>query len=199
MNKNFFKIAALTAFAGLILTSCGSSKVAERSANSAGNPFGDVYEAPCAELDSETEFAATGIAEGSKAQMGTLQLVALGNAQDVVRRKMQHSYKGMVSGYMNQVGTNAGNDLENKLEAAGNQIIDKIVNDTRATCGPKFSGVDDKGNVSCYIGIRISKKQVADAIANQVSNDEELSIRFKEEEFRKRMEEKFADYKEGQK
>ena len=57
--------------------------------------------------------------------------------------------------------------------------------------------VDDKGNVNCFIGIRISKKAVADKIADYVSEDEELKIRFKEDQFRQRMKESFKDFKEN--
>jgi hypothetical protein len=187
----------------VVLSACGSGKqIAGQQSNrvnNAGSPFGDVYESPCTELDSETEFAATGIASGSRNLMGELQGLALANAQGIARQKMQHAYKGAIDDYTNSVGTNTGRDIETKLERGGTQIIDRIVNDTRATCGPKFSSVDDKGNVTCYVGIRISKKQLAEAIANQVSEDEEMKIRFKEQDFRKRMEESFNKFKEDSK
>jgi hypothetical protein len=85
------------------------------------------------------------------------------------------------------------------VERAGTQIIDRIINDTKATCGPKFSSVDDKGDVICFIGIKISKKQLATAITDHVSKDEELKIRFNEQEFRKRMDENFKKFKEDNK
>ena len=59
-----------------------------------------------------------------------------------------------------------------------------------------FSGVDAKGNVNCYVGIRVYKKQLADKIADAVSQDEELLVRFKESKFRQYMQEKFKEYKE---
>ena len=54
-----------------------------------------------------------------------------------------------------------------------------------------------KEAIDCFIGIRISKKQVADAIADYVSKDDELKIRFNEQEFRKRMDEEFKKFKEN--
>ncbi|MDR0981747.1 MAG: hypothetical protein LBM07_00690 [Culturomica sp.] len=187
------------------LSACGGSKrfSDNYSGNIKGSPFGDVYQSPCSELDSETDFTATGIAVGSRLRMGELQGMALANAQGIARQKMQHAYKGAIDDYTNSVGTNTGTDIETKIERGGTQIIDRIINDTRAVCGPKFSSVDDKGNVTCYVGIRISKKEiaakVAEAVANQVSDDEELKIRFKEQEFRKRMEESFSNFKEDSK
>lgn len=183
----------------LLLSSCGTQKNAMTTANNnrSTSPFGDVYEVPAAENDTDEYFGATGIASGSKARMGELQLMALTNAQNIIRQKMQHAYKGAVDDYMNSVGNNAGTDIEAKIERGGTQIIDVIVNDTQASKGPMFSAVDDKGNVTCYIGIRISKKAMADKIADYVSEDEELKIRFKEDQFRQRMKESFKEFKEN--
>ena len=199
--KKIFTFAAVVC-AAMMMVSCGASKkatVAYAPASQSNNPFGDVYEAPCAEFDTPQYFAATGIAVGAKARMADLQRLALANAQQVIRQKMEHAYKGAIADYLNSVGTNAGTDIENKLEAGGDQIMDLIVNETSATCGPKYSGVDEKGNVTCFIGIRIPKKALAETIVetvtDNVSEDEELKIRFKEDEFRKRTLENFERFK----
>lgn len=195
MKKNLFLMAALVA--GMcVITSCGSQKTAV-APTQAVNPFGTgTYSAPGFEPDTDEYFAALGIANGPHARMDVLQLTALTNAQNVVRQKLKHAYKGMVSDYSNYIGNNSGSDAQTHVERAGDQIIDAIVNDTQAR-SLNFSGVDEKGNVNCYVGIRIYKKQLADKIADAVSEDEELKIRFKESEFRKYMQEKFKDFKEN--
>ena len=197
--KTFNLIVAVTViFMSAGMTSCGGSKQTSTGYKPvAGSPFGEVFEAPCADRDTPEYFVGLGISNGSRSRMDVLQTAALTNAQNIARQKMQHAYKGMISDYSNYIGNNAGSDAEAKVERAGNQIIDRIVNDTEAWCGPKFSGVDEKGSVSCYIGIRISKRQVADAIADYVSKDDELKIRFNEQEFRKRMDEEFRKFKEN--
>jgi hypothetical protein len=187
-------ILATSVAVAVALSSCGGSQQVA-SAKGGGNPFPDVYDTPCAMPDTDDEFGATGIASGSKNRMDVLQTAALTNAQNLIRQKMQHAYIGAIDNYSDYIGGNAGSDAQTKVEGAGSQIIDKIVNDTRAVCGPKFSGVDEKGDVMCFVGIKISKKQVVDAITDHVSNDEELKIRFKEQEFRKRMDETFKKYK----
>lgn len=196
MKKFLFYVATATT---LLLASCGTQKNAMTTANNnrSASPFGDVYEVPVAENDTDEYFGATGIAYGSAVQKGELQRIALQNAQDMIRQKMKHAYKGAVDGYMNTVANNVGRDIQSKVEAGGTQLIDAIVNDTQASKGPFFSSVDEKGNVDCYIGIRISKKAMADKIADYVSEDEELKIRFKEDQFRQRMEESFKKFKEN--
>ncbi|MCM1151958.1 MAG: hypothetical protein NC209_04875 [Alistipes sp.] len=187
-----------TMVATLLCVSCGTTKPATVASNTRpGSPFGDVYEVPAAEHDTDDYFGATGIATGPKARMDVLQMSALTNAQNIVRQKMQHAYKGAIDDYSSYIGNNAGSDAVNKVERAGTQIIDAIVNDTQATKGPMFSAVDEKGNVTCYVGIRVSKKVIAEKIADYVSEEEELKIRFKEEQFRQKMEENFKKFKEN--
>ena len=196
MNK-IYAMAAIAAT--MMFASCSATKNATTTANNtrSASPFGDVYEVPAAENDTDEYFGATGIASGPKARMGELQLMALTNAQNIIRQNMQHAYKGAVDDYMSSIGNNAGTDIEAKIERGGTQLIDVVVNDTQASKGPMFSAVDEKGNVTCFIGIRISKKMMADKIADYVSEDEELKIRFKEDQFRERMKESFKEFKEN--
>lgn len=194
--KTLFVLATMVAM--MFLVSCGTTKPATVANNThSGSPFGDVYEVPAAEHDTDDYFGATGIASGPKARMDVLQMAALTNAQNIVRQKMQHAYKGAIDDYSSYIGNNAGSDAVNKVERAGTQIIDAIVNDTQATKGPMFSAVDEKGNVTCYVGIRVSKKAIAEKITDYVSEDEELKIRFKEDQFRQKMEENFKKFKEN--
>ncbi len=195
--KKVFVFVAIAATA-MVVVSCGSTRQSTVFAsNSPGNPFADVYEAPAAEYDTDEYFGATGIAYGPRARMDVIQSQALRNAQDIVRQKMQHAYKGVIDDYSSYIGNNLGADAETKMERGGTQIIDVIVNDTRITKGPMFSAVDEKGNVTCYVGIRVSKAQLAEQISDYVSNDEELKIRFDEEQFRKRMDEAFKEFQEN--
>ena len=186
--------------AGIIFSSCKSQQVQQASTDykpKPGSPFGEFYEPPCAEKDTDDEFAAFGTANGSRNRMDVLQTSALTNAQNVIRQKMRHAYRGAIDDYSNYMGNNVGSDAQAKVERGGMQIIDRIINDTKVVCGPKFSSVDDKGDVTCFVGIRISKKELAQAIANHLSEDDELKIRFNEQEFLKRMDENFKKYKES--
>lgn len=199
MKKISF-IAALAAATLMLVSSCGAPRqmantTPQFTGSSVQNPFGPTFEVPCAQYDTDEYFAATGIATGPNTRMDVLQTAALTNAQNIVRQKMQHAYKGAIDDYSNYIGTNAGTDADIKVERAGTQIIDQIINDTQARC-QQFSGVDDKGNVTCYIGIQISKKETADKISDFVSQDEELRVRFQEFDFRQRMEENFKNFKE---
>ncbi|MCQ2360619.1 MAG: hypothetical protein MJ009_03950 [Paludibacteraceae bacterium] len=164
------------------------------------NPFGETFEAPCQVYDTDEEFAATGIFEGTSSQKQEVQKGAVLAAQELIRIKMKHSYNGMISEYSSSYGKNAGNDIERKMEAAGDRVIDQIINDSKQSC-VKWSEVDDKGHITCYTSVIISKKETAQKISQEVeemlSQDEKDRIGFNEQEYRKQMEERFKQYKEG--
>jgi hypothetical protein len=215
IKKLVLKLVVVSAIAS-VLVSCGGSKSQSPSSSTSGstqpqqadvsggggNPFGEVYEVPCNVYDDDDWFAATGIASGPRTRMDVLQMTALTNAQNMIRRKMKHAYQGLVKDYSNLIGNNQGTDADIHIESGGDQIIDAIVNDSRATCGPKFSAPDAKGQVNAYLAIKISKREVANKLADKVedmvSKDEELRIRFQESNFRDEMAKKFKEFKEEQ-
>ena len=184
----------------LICVSCGSSKpVAETRST---NPFnGEFYAAPDAEIDTKEYFVGTGFGYGSRVEKSALQKTALTNAQDILRQKMTHSYKGMVSNYMNNYGNDVGTDIQTKLEQGGIQVIDVIVADTYESASAKFSSVDEKGDIECVANIRVYKNELADRLAKKatedLSSEEKLQIDFKEDQFRKKMQEAFSQFKDA--
>lgn len=224
MKKNILVMAF--GMAAMLVTSCGSTKpmvvyqqpyqqqypyqqqpvqqypiqqqpVQQNTQPQQGSPFGQTYTMPTFEPDTEEYFAATGTANGPRARMDVLQRAALSNAQSMIRAKMKHAYKGVVSDYSNYMGMGSASSAMTKVEQGGDQIIDAVVNETMAR-DVRFSSVDEKGNVDCYVGVRIYKKQAAEKIVEGLSNDQELKLRFNEDQFRQRMEKVFKDYKESQ-
>lgn len=201
MKKTMFIITML--FCGMMLFSaCGSTKATAQNNNTtkSNSPFGETYQMPCEEYDSQSEFAATGIYKCSANQKGEAQKNALLNAQQLVRMKVAHTYKGMLSDFSSSYGGNAGNDVQNKMVMAGDQAINAVLDHTRATC-VRFSGIDGRGDIECYVGIRISKMELAEKIAGRVndvlSQDEKTRIDFNEKKYREEMEKRFADFKEN--
>ncbi len=191
------------AFVALVLSSCGASKNNQTASNSVPkNPFGEVYDMPITVNTDEENFGATGISPtGAMAIMGTLQLEAAENAKKMIYAQMAHKYKSVVDSYFNNVGNNLGTDFQNKLEGAGTAVIDRLVNDVKYSIGPKWTSPGNKGLMQAFYGIKIPKTTVAqeltDAVADVVSEEEELKIRFKESQFRKRLDEEFGKYKEN--
>ena len=190
----------------LFMVACGSEP--QRSAGNSStpaasqNPFGQTYNTPCEMYDDDDWFADTGIAMGSYKQKGTVQQNALTNAQDLCRAKVKHAYKGMISNFAQTHGNNNGSDIINKVSRAGDQIIDAVINDTQAKC-KAWGSVDSDGMIEAYVGIKIRKRELSEKIAQEVKNvlteDEKTRIDFKEDEYRKQMDDRFEKYKEEKK
>ncbi len=194
MKKNVLIMMALIASAFVIL-GCGSSKktVSQQTLPQSGNysdPFGPTTRTPLFRPSDENYWYEVGIASGPKARMGQVRIEALRNAQALVREEMQHAYQGKVKELSNMAGDNIDTDYQNKATAIGTKTIDVIVNNTNPI--DEISNMDEKGNVTFYRLICISKKETAQKIAKAMSEDKDLRSNFKEEDLRKSMEEGFA-------
>lgn len=195
--KTFHSFAVLLMTA-LVLSSC-SAKQAVAQSQKTQNPFGETFEAPCQVYDTKQDFAASTSFRGSSMQRNEVQKGALLAAQELIRLKMQHAYKGMVSEYSASVGNNRGNDVERKMTSAGDRIIDAIINETMQSC-TRWSGIYDDGDIECYIAIEISKEETARRISQEVKDhltqDEKDRIGFNEEVYREKMQKRFEEYQE---
>jgi len=202
MKKNLFMMVALVAGVS-VMTSCGGSskqvvaqtQVLQSSGNYA-DAFGPTASVPLARPDNAEYWYEVGVATGTKSNFSDLQDNALLSAQRRIAMKMKHAYKGVVSDYANSYTTKRGTDTQSKMERAGDRIIDAIVGNTDGL--DYRQNLDDKGNLTYFVLIGVSKKETSDKIANAISKDEKLGMDFKESEFRKTMDEKFAKFKEEQ-
>lgn len=178
-----------------VFVSCGVKQASGHRATGGVSPFGtSAIEAPCQLYDTEDYFAATASFRGTHLQPQELQLNALNAAQEIIYRKMIHIYEAMVSDYHNSIGNNRGNDIERKLESAGDRIIKIIVKETSQKC-IRYSEVLDNGDCICTVGIEISKEEVARRVSTEVSNkltqEEKNQIRYNEQQYRDYMNQGF--------
>ena len=190
----------LTVMAAMVGSSCDTQK--QLASAQPKNPFGQTFSLPCAIKDTRDKFAATGIYRGSSYQKGQCHIEAIANAQAVIREKYHHAYNGMISDYSASIGNNRGNDITNKMERAGDRVLDMMLNDAMEVCS-QFSEVYDDGMVECYVAIEIDKGELSTNVSKQVADvltqEEKDRIRFDEYNFRKEMEERMKNYKEEKK
>lgn len=200
MKTKFFTCAIL-ALLTLSTVSCGSQQPVTQVQKPVSSFSGNYNAAPDAETDTKEYFVGTGFSYGSRVQKSVLQRTALTNAQNIIRQKLQHSYEGMITDYMNNYSNDKGSDIQAKIEAAGTQVINAIIGDTYESATAKFSDVDEKGNVECVVNVRVYKNELVDKLAKKVSEDlsadEKMKIDFKENEFRQKMESKFEKFSEN--
>lgn len=181
--------------AAIALVSCAGKPPQQAEVS----PLGETV-FPCQVFDDDEWFYARGIASGSRAQVDAVNRLALTYAQDRIRQKMEHAFEGMVSPYMDGIGGNQGTDIGRNTKIAGDQIIRDIMPSTEMTC-EKYSGVDEKGHIEAYVAVRMSRKPVSDKlldmVEDMVSKDEEMGIRFREQNYREQMAKRFKEFKQN--
>lgn len=180
-----------------IFSSCGAKQQVAQSSKST-KPFGPTSEMPCQIYDTPKEFAATTAWRGSKNKMDEVRFHALEEAQNIIKLKVRRSYKGLMSEYKVSWGTNAGNDVADKMEMACDNVLEGMLNETSESC-IRWGDIDEDGHLYCYIAIKISKEELADksakAVKNLLTEDEKRRIDFREEEFRKKLDERYESFK----
>lgn len=170
---------------GVLIASCCScttqKKIAVQEQPVAGMPQAATA-APQATGDTDEYFEGWGIHYGSQVQMGELHILALANAQKVIRQKIIHCYEGIMEDYLKEKSDTLKRDLKTDLSIYGEHAINAVVGDTWEVGAPQFSAVDERGNVTCTVLARVKRKDVTARFA---------SFLFHEGEMRKQLEEKF--------
>jgi hypothetical protein len=192
MNRVKISLLAATFGLAIVFTSCASKS---KEAKDVPKNLDDkpTHELPCAARDDDEWFVATGVANGPRTRIDVMQGAALANAQGMIRQKMKYVYEGIVSDYKQYLGNNQGTDLDINNETGGDQIINLLVNETRVVCGPRFTEPDAKGHVEAYIGIKISKADFADKVADKIETMVPASERQRIEENKRNFQEYSAN------
>ena len=191
----FSVLVSICAFC-MLLASCGGNKQVVQSERRYTNPFeGGAFDVPCAVYDDDEYFAATGFARGSFARQGELQRLALSNGQEMVAQKIRHAVQGQITSYFESTGSNEATDIDANTESKIVSDIMTIVNNTSHCC-LKFSGVDEKGNTTCYIGIKVEKQVIADAVTENLSQSKKDDIRRRSDEFAPHLTKGLKEYRE---
>lgn len=144
------------------------------------------YVLPCWEEDTD-EYYTAHVQRIMKPNQVTLQATALLRlAQQQMRQKIKGRYKAVVRDYMDQLDVDDKYTVASHIESAGEMVIDQMINDTKEACR-EMTRPDADGNVTLYLSIRVSKKELTDGIVNQISKDKETAVRQNEETFRSKI------------
>jgi hypothetical protein len=135
--------------AGII--SCGGSKQGRRAEAAEKSQFGTMVDTPCQLFDDDDWVTATGIASGPRSFMGEIQKNAVSNGQRIILDKISLARPSTTGSYM--------------------------LPGVRMICGPMFSAPDSTGKVTCYVGLKVSKKELADINVKDSIFIEELRLR----------------------
>lgn len=187
----------------LAMTSCKSTKPVETKAPVSNQSNADVYDVPCWMADDDEWFYATAQRQFKQSSMNTAPTATLRSAQLQMRQKLQSVYRAVLRDYFDQMDTDEGSYANEHIESAGDLIVKTAINETYEVCR-KQTRPDEKNNVIMYVTIKVSKKKFTDNMVKQLSEDEQLKVRFNEKTFRdsafkvfeKSNEKEFNEFKE---
>ena len=168
----------------LAITSCKSTqKSAETTTPSTKQLDVEVFEVPCYMTDDDDWFYATIQRTCKQSSMNTAPTATLRSAQMLMRQKLAGIYKAVLRDYFDQMDTDNGNYANQHLESAGDLVIKAAINHTYEVCR-KQTRPDDKGNVTMFMTIKVSKKNFTDDLVKKITDEEEMKVRFNEKKFR---------------
>lgn len=173
----------------ILISSCASEP---KTASKEEPIFGKSIEQPCTLYSDGSYFAGMGI--GRAMEKDEAKNKALIDARTFCSLLVKHSYKGMVSNFMQSMGHNNATDIESKVSMAGDSVIEAELEDATPTCLEYAKGGDD-GSIEAYISIKINKKELSSKIAKKVDQvltpSEKEQINYDEDNYRKKMEKAF--------
>lgn len=165
------------------MTSCKSTKAVETKAPASSQSSADVYDVPCWMADDDEWFYATAQRQFKQSSMNTAPTATLRSAQLQMRQKLQSVYRAVLRDYFDQMDTDEGSYANEHIESAGDLIVKTAINETYEVCR-KQTRPDEKNNVIMYVTVKVSKKKFTDNMVKQLSEDEQLKMRFNEKTFR---------------
>lgn len=141
------------------------------------------YQIPCWQADDEDYYYASASRRRGFNQQNTLATATLRAANQQMQQKIKSALKQVIRDYFDQMDINEKSDEAMHIESAGERIVDTYLNDVMEYCREQ-TRPDDEGMIIMYIGIKVSKKGLTDALARGLSQDQKLRLRFDEQKFR---------------
>ena len=176
----------MTAFcATTMLSSCGKKTVAKA-------PSGEVeIIVPCSGKEYFTDkktFRANSVGE-SMDQVASKKK-ALSNARAEIAASIQTTVKSVTDNYLNSRTFNQKEEVEQKYENLGREIVDQQLSGVKTICERLVKTAD--GNYKTYVAIELSSDELLESYnnrMNKLSKDERLKIDYDYEKFKKTFDE----------
>lgn len=182
-----FRMLGMAILAMALLASCGSKRnTTTNNYNNSNQPIteGTRVLIPCQgdSFDDADYFRDLGIGTALNPQMA--RKAAVKAAQSMVKERLNGLVKGLSTDYSNSTsGTASADKVQSIIEGEFTTVIEKMLNDADKVCEDMVK-LDD-GSYRAYYAIQISKKEIVNKTADVLSENEELEILFKRDQFRK--------------
>lgn len=191
------------------MVACAQQQMVSNSGSAGGQQAEDreltqeeTVDTLCFTPDADTDFfACTGIYETTKSTIGEAYGNALTLAQDICLNKVEHIAVGLTEEYVNSYGTNRGKDTASKMERGYKNILKTVMGKTGEDCKKQDKYVGKNGRFNVYVGIKISRKAVSDALKNGtpdlVDEEEKEKLDSESSKFMEKIDETVLNFNTG--
>lgn len=154
----------------------------------------DTKQQPCWLIDNDEYFTASGFFrikfKGEGERDYTIKFnEQLNSLRQQVKMKIGGKYRSIMRDYFDQLDIDGKTAAAQHIEGAGEQSVDRYLNDTKEACR-EMGEVDEAGYRIIYMGITVSKEEIAEAIVKGIEEGEGIpenikkEVRQNEEKFR---------------
>lgn len=179
-----------------------NTNLIKQSANN--DAYEETASQPCWIGDNDEYFAASGFfrikAGGDGERNYTIEFnKQLNSLRQQVKMKIGGHYRSIMRDYFDQLDIDSRSSVASHIESAGEESIDKLLNDSKEACRQRSKEVDESGFVTWYMAITVSKKEIAQAIVDGVEESKDIpenvkrEVRQNEEKFRESALKSFSD------
>ena len=141
------------------------------------------YKVPCWIPDDDDWYTAMASRRRAFNQQNTLATATLRAANQQMQQKIKSAFKQVTRDYFDQMDIDENSSEASHIESAGERIIDTYLNDVMEYCREQTHPSAD-GMIIMYIGIKVSKKGLVDALSKGLSQEQKDRLRFDEQKFR---------------
>ena len=178
-------------------------KLVEQAKNDA---IDETVSQPCWIADNDEYFAASGFfrikAGGNSERDYTIEFnKQLNSLRQQVKMKIGGHYRSIMHDYFDQLDVDAKSSVASHIESAGEEAIDKMLNDTKEVCR-QGGKVDEGGFIVWYVGMTVNKEDIAKAIVDGIKESEDIpdnvkkEVRQNEEKFRENALKSFSEMRQ---
>ena len=190
------KIILFAGIACLFFAGCKSKQQVVYQAPQSGRVE---IEIPCKKtgFDDAEYFRGTGTATSPNQQ--SARDAALKASKSIIRGKLGGFVQGLASDYSTAVAGQSNSDkVQRLMESEMNEVVERMLNDAEQICEKLYQRPND-GQYESWFSIQIPKKEMVNNMEKALTDNEELEIYFKRDQFRKYAEEKIKELKEARK
>lgn len=169
----------MVALLSLVLASCGSSKQAVAQV-----PQDVAIEVPCSgpEFMTNKEYFRAS-AMGLSTDMSIAKKKALSSARTEIATAISSKVDVVAEDYVSSYQQGEKDESKRRMQEMSRTVAKQQLSGTRIICEKTMKSPD--GNYKVYISMELAGKEIMDAMANRMKNDDKLKIDFEYEKFKK--------------